>query len=50
LAKDYHKAWKKCNYCKKYYLRDPRNFVRKTKAIDGLMGHCKKCEKLKKNG
>lgn len=50
LAKDYYKAWKKCNYCKKYYLRDPRNFVRKTKAIDGLMGHCKKCEKLKKNG
>lgn len=50
LAKDYGKAWKKCNSCGKYYLRDPRNFVRKTKSLDGLMGRCKNCDKLKRNG
>lgn len=50
LAKDYKKAWKKCNTCGKYYLRDPRNFVRKTKSLDGLMGRCKNCDKLKRKG
>ena len=45
LCKDYKKAWKKCNKCGKLLLRDPRNFVRKSKAADGLTGRCKKCDK-----
>lgn len=45
LCKDYKKAWKKCNKCGKWLLRDPRNFVRKTKASDGLTGRCKQCDK-----
>lgn len=45
LCKDYKKAWKKCNRCGKWLLRDPRNFVRKAKASDGLTGRCKCCDK-----
>lgn len=45
LCKNYDKAWKVCNRCKQELLRDPRNFVRKTKALDGLTGRCKKCDK-----
>ena len=45
LCKDYKKAWKRCNKCGKLLLRDPRNFVRKSKAADGLTGRCKKCDK-----
>ena len=45
LCKDYEKAWKQCSRCGKWYLRDPRNFVRKAKALDGLTGRCKKCDK-----
>jgi hypothetical protein len=33
LSKDYEKAWKKCSRCGKVLLRDPRNFVRKSKAV-----------------
>lgn len=49
LCKDYKKAWKKCNRCGKWLLRDPRNFVRKAKSIDGLTNRCKKCEKEIRN-
>ena len=45
LCKDYKKAWKRCNKCGKLLLRDPRNFVRKSKAADGLTGRCKICDK-----
>lgn len=45
LCKDYQKAWKKCNRCGEWFLRDPRNFVRKAKASDGLTGRCKYCDK-----
>lgn len=45
LCKDYKKAWKKCNKCGKLLLRDPRNFVRKSKAADGLTGRCKICDR-----
>ena len=45
LCKDYKKAWKKCNRCGKLLLRDPRNFVRKSKAADGLTGRCKICDR-----
>lgn len=50
LAKDYGKAWKKCSCCGKYELRDPRRFVRKAKAQDGLVGRCKVCDKQKRRG
>lgn len=45
LCKDYQKAWKRCNRCGEWLLRDPRNFVRKAKASDGLTGRCKCCDK-----
>ena len=45
LNRNYDKAWKCCNTCKKELLRDPRNFVRKAKALDGLTNCCKKCNK-----
>lgn len=45
LCKDYNKAWKTCSRCKMELLRDPRNFVKKAKASDGLTGRCKKCDK-----
>lgn len=45
LCKDYPKAWKQCSRCGNWYLRDRRNFVKKAKALDGLTGRCKKCDK-----
>lgn len=45
LCRSYDKAWKVCSRCKKELLRDPRNFVKKAKASDGLTGRCKKCDK-----
>lgn len=50
LAKDYGKAWKKCPYCGKFWLRDPRRFVRKSKAPDGLTNRCKVCDRQKRRG
>lgn len=49
LCKDYDKAWKVCSCCGKELLRDPRNFVRKGKSLDGLTGKCKKCDKAARN-
>lgn len=49
-CKDFEKAWKKCNCCGELKLRDPRNFVRKSKAADGLTTRCKLCDKLKRQG
>lgn len=46
LSKDFDKAWKICNTCGKELLKDPRNFVRKTKASDGLTSRCKYCDKI----
>lgn len=48
LSKDYDKAWKICNTCGEKLLKDPRNFVRKTKAPDGLTNCCKKCDKKRR--
>ena len=50
LCKDYDKGWKTCNSCGKEFLRDPRCFVRKSKAADGLTSCCKRCDKLKRTG
>ena len=44
-AANYEKGWKKCNYCGKILLRDPRNFCKKSKSADGLTNKCKNCEK-----
>lgn len=49
-CKDYSKAWKKCNCCGKWLLRDNRNFVRKSKAPDGLTNRCKRCDQKKRRG
>ena len=49
LMKDYDKAWKTCCRCGKEMLRDSRNFVKKSKAVDGLTGRCKKCDKEIRN-
>lgn len=49
-CKDYEPAWKKCNCCGKMMLRDSRNFVKKTKAIDGLTNRCKRCDQKKRRG
>ena len=49
-CKDYLPAWKQCNCCGHWYLRDPRNFVRKAKAPDGLTNRCKKCDQKKRRG
>lgn len=49
-CKDYKPAWKKCSCCGEILLRDPRNFVRKSKAQDGLTNRCKKCDQRKRRG
>lgn len=45
LCKDYRKAWKKCSRCGTWKLRDSRNFIRKSKSLDGLTNRCKDCDK-----
>ena len=50
LSRNYDKCWKKCNTCGKELLRDPRNFVRKTKAPDGLTNKCKCCDRITRQG
>lgn len=49
-CQNFEKAWKTCSCCGQRLLRDPRNFVRKTKAIDGLTNRCKKCDQKKRRG
>lgn len=35
-----------CTTCKKFLLKHPRNFVRKSRATDGYCGRCKECDKI----
>lgn len=42
------KAFKKCNTCGKLMLRSELNFVKKSRASDGLTGRCKRCDKVKR--
>lgn len=49
ICRSYDKAWKTCSCCGEEKLRDERNFVKKAKALDGLTGRCKKCDKLLRN-
>lgn len=37
--------FKKCICCGKVLLRDPKNFVRKSRAKDGFVNKCKRCDK-----
>lgn len=39
-------AFKRCTACSKLLLRSPNNFVRKSRAKDGLAGRCKACDKI----
>lgn len=41
----YPEEFKQCSTCKQYYLRDPRNFVKKTRSKDGFTSRCKKCDR-----
>lgn len=49
-CRGYKEAWKTCSCCGETLLRDPRNFVRKCKAADGLTSRCKKCDSKKRRG
>lgn len=49
-CKDYKKAWKVCNTCGQVLLCDSRNFVKKTKSIDGFTNRCKRCDQKKRLG
>lgn len=42
--------WKICNRCGQRYLRDDRNFVKKSRNWDGIANRCKKCDKLIREG
>ena len=37
--------FKQCTKCGNHLLRDPINFVRKSRSKDGLSNHCKVCDK-----
>ncbi len=42
--------FKMCKDCGRWFLKDARNFTRKTRSIDGFITRCKKCEKIKRKG
>lgn len=44
--------FKRCSCCGRSLLKDPRNFIRKTRTSDGYAARCKICDKKvnKKNG
>lgn len=44
----FEEEFKRCNKCGRILLRDPINFVRKSRAKDGLSSRCKKCDKLER--
>lgn len=50
ICRKLDKAWKKCTCCGRELFRDNRNFVKKSKASDGLASRCKKCDKLIRQG
>lgn len=41
----FEEEFKRCAKCGRLLLRDPVNFVRRSRAKDGLSNHCKKCDK-----
>lgn len=44
----FEEEFKRCGKCGRLLLRDPINFVRKSRAKDGLSSRCKKCDKLER--
>jgi hypothetical protein len=44
----FEEEFKKCSCCGRTLLRDPVNFVRKSRAKDGLSNRCKKCDKMER--
>lgn len=42
----FEENFKKCCCCGKTLLRNTNNFVKKSRAKDGLTGRCKKCDKI----
>lgn len=45
LNRNHQFKWKKCNQCGKIKLKDPREFMRKSRSSDGLSNRCKECDK-----
>ena len=41
----FEEEFKTCTKCGRLLLRDPANFVRRSRAKDGLSNHCKRCDK-----
>lgn len=41
----FEEDFKTCAKCGRTLLRDPTNFVRRSRASDGLSNHCKRCDK-----
>lgn len=41
----FEEDFKVCAKCGRTLLRDPINFVRRSRASDGLSNHCKRCDK-----
>lgn len=41
----FEEEFKVCTCCGRLLLRDPINFVRRSRAKDGLSNHCKRCDK-----
>lgn len=41
----FEEEFKRCAQCGRLLLRDPINFVRRSRAKDGLSNHCKRCDK-----
>lgn len=41
----FEEEFKACTKCGRLLLRDPANFVRRSRAKDGLSNHCKRCDK-----
>lgn len=40
--------FKKCSTCGEIKLKDPSNFVKKTRSKDGYSNRCKKCDKIER--
>lgn len=42
----FEENFKQCTLCKTWLLRDPSNFIKKTRSPDGFNTRCKKCDKM----
>ena len=46
----FEEEFKTCTCCGRTLLRDPINFTRKGRSLDGYTARCKRCEKIARNG